>query len=132
MGLPGNPKLFAAGLAEQGSALQETGMKLTPTAIGLMLGGLLVASPAIAQYTGYNPPPPANPEPPAGKAEAKSTGKAEAQPAAKLPKVSKEASKALQELQTAVNAKDVANIPAKVAAAQAKVKTKDDKYLLAQ
>jgi Tfp pilus assembly protein PilF len=35
-------------------------------------------------------------------------------------------------LQVAVNAKDTANIPAKLAAAQAKVKTKDDKFVLAQ
>jgi tetratricopeptide (TPR) repeat protein len=97
-------------------------MKLTATVLGLMLGSMLVASPAIAQYN--NPPPASNPEPPAGPAETKSS--------VKQPKVSKEASKALQELQTAVNAKDTANIPAKVAAAQAKVKTKDDKYLLAQ
>ena len=48
------------------------------------------------------------------------------------PKVSKQASKALSDLQNAVNAKDTANIPALVAAAQAKVKTADDKFALAQ
>jgi tetratricopeptide (TPR) repeat protein len=123
MGLPGNPKPFAAGLAEQGPALQETGMKLTSTAIGLMLGSLLAASPALAQYS--NPPPATNPEPPSGGSEAKS------QPA-NQPKVSREASKALAELQKAVNAKDTATIPAALAAAQAKVKTKDDKFVLSQ
>ena len=40
--------------------------------------------------------------------------------------------KALIDLQTAVNKNDVANIPAKVAAAQAVVETKEDRYLLAQ
>jgi tetratricopeptide (TPR) repeat protein len=46
------------------------------------------------------------------------------------PKVSSGALKAIQELQTAVNAKDTANIPAKLAAAQAKAKNKDDHYVI--
>lgn len=43
---------------------------------------------------------------------------------------SKGATKALQELQAAVEKNDAASIPAKVAAAQAVATTKDDKYLL--
>lgn len=47
-------------------------------------------------------------------------------------KPSNHALKALIELQTAVKAKDSANIPAKVAAAQAAAQTKEDRYLIAQ
>lgn len=97
-------------------------MKLTPTVLGLLLGSVLAASPALAQYN--NPPPATNPEPPAGEPVAKSS--------ANQPKVSKQASKALSDLQKAVIAKDTANIPALVAAAQAKVKTADDRFALAQ
>lgn len=45
--------------------------------------------------------------------------------------LSKDAQAALVELQTAVRAKDTANIPAKLAAAQAVMKTPDDKYVVA-
>lgn len=84
-------------------------MKSTATALALLLaaGGMTLGLPAAAQ---------------AQQAEA----------AAPQPKVSKEASKALSDLQKAVNAKDTANIPALVEAARAKVKTKDDRFLLAQ
>lgn len=47
-------------------------------------------------------------------------------------KPSNHALKALVELQTAVKAKDTANIPAKIAAAQAAAQTKEDRYLVAQ
>jgi tetratricopeptide (TPR) repeat protein len=47
-------------------------------------------------------------------------------------KVSEGASPAIADLQKAVNANDVASIPAKLAAAQAKAKTKDDKYIVGQ
>ncbi|MEO5612566.1 MAG: tetratricopeptide repeat protein [Sphingomicrobium sp.] len=46
--------------------------------------------------------------------------------------ISKGAQKPLAELQTAVNANDVANIPAKLAAAQAAAKSADEKLLVAQ
>lgn len=84
-------------------------MKLTPTALAFLIaaGGLAMTAPAAAQDQ-------------------------KAAAAAKEPKVSKEARKELGELQAAVNAKDTANIPAKLAAAQAKAKTKDDKFVLAQ
>ena len=45
--------------------------------------------------------------------------------------ISKGANKAIVELQTAVNANDVANIPAKLAAARAVAKTNDDKFVIA-
>lgn len=84
-------------------------MKFTPTALALLLaaGGLAMTAPAAAQ----------------NKAAAAASGD---------PKVSKDASKPLSELQKAVNAKDTANIPTLLAAAQAKAKTKDDKFVLAQ
>jgi len=47
-------------------------------------------------------------------------------------KPSKKALKALIDLQNAVKAKDTANIPAKVAAAQAVAETKEDRYLVAR
>ncbi len=45
--------------------------------------------------------------------------------------ISKGAQKAIVEFQTAVNANDVANIPAKLAAARAVAKTNDDKFIIA-
>ncbi len=46
-------------------------------------------------------------------------------------KISREAQQAIVELQTAVNANDTANIPAKLAAAQAVAKSADEKYFVA-
>ena len=98
-------------------------MKLTPLVLGMMAGSLLPAA-AQAQYAAQQP------------GNAPQATQSQDQPAptapANQPKVSKGASKALSDLQKAVNAKDTANIPALIAAAQAKVKTNDDKFLLAQ
>ena len=52
------------------------------------------------------------------------------QPAPPQAKPSPKALKAILDLQTAVNAKDYANVPAKVAAAQAVASTKEDHYLI--
>lgn len=84
-------------------------MKLSSTAFALLLAtsGLAMTAPAAAKQ-----------EAPVA--------------AAKQPKVSNAARKEIAELQTAVNANDVANIPAKLAAAQAKAKSADDKYVVAQ
>lgn len=46
--------------------------------------------------------------------------------------ISAGARKPIGDLQTAINAKDTANIPAKLAAAQAAAKTTDDKYVVAK
>lgn len=46
------------------------------------------------------------------------------------PKVSRQAAKAIQELQEAVKANDFAEVPAKVAAADAAARTADDRYLV--
>jgi tetratricopeptide (TPR) repeat protein len=96
---------------------------LTSTAIVLAAG---LSVPAAAQMYGA----PASQPPPQTAAQ---QGQAQ-QPAAQGPKitVSSKASKAIMELQAAVKAKDVANIPAKVAAAQAVAQTKDDRYAIAQ
>ena len=54
-----------------------------------------------------------------------------AAPAPKL-KISEKARTPISELQSAVNAKDAANIPAKLAAAKAAAQTPDEKYAVAQ
>jgi len=97
---------------------------LTSTAV-LLAAGLAVA-PAVAQSYGPSSTPQQAPEPrnnaPAAQAQAQG------------PKIniSGKAAKAIQELQVAVKANDAANIPAKIAAAQAVAQTKDDRYAIAQ
>ncbi|MGH6659673.1 MAG: hypothetical protein ACREBP_04010, partial [Sphingomicrobium sp.] len=85
----------------------------------------LSATPAAAQYT--RPVPPPMPEATAQPAQP-------AAPAAQPGqiKLSREAGKAIIELQKAVNANDTANIPAKLSAAQALAKTPDDRYAIGQ
>ena len=94
-------------------------MKLTATSMGLMVGSLLAASPALAQY---------------GSAQSQGSPQ-QADPGAKAPakqpQISSGARKEIVALQTAVNAKDAAAIPAALAAAQAKAKNKDDQYVSA-
>jgi len=97
-------------------------MKLNPTALAIAFGGLMTASPALAQYA--SPPPARAPEP--------SSGSTQAQAPAPQVKVSKGAVKEIAALQAAVNAKDVATIPAALAAAQAKAKSKDDNFVIGQ
>ncbi|MFL6752649.1 MAG: tetratricopeptide repeat protein [Sphingomicrobium sp.] len=97
-------------------------MKLiTPTALGLMLAG--VAAPASAQY-GQSRPTQTVPAP-QGETEAPAEAKGSIRPSAK-------AVKALQDLQKAVQANDRANIPAKLAAAQAVATTREDRFIIAQ
>jgi tetratricopeptide (TPR) repeat protein len=107
-------------------------MKLTPTALALLLASTSVAmaSPALAQMGQYGssaPPPKVTVPAPKGEAP-----KDEAATTGYQPKISSSARKEIVELQTAVNAKDAATIPAKLAAAQAKAKSKDDRYVIAQ
>jgi hypothetical protein len=92
-------------------------MKFTIPALGI---GLAIAAPAFGQMGASmeSTPAPATAAKPA------------APPGPKI-SPSKAALKAIIELQTAVNAKDAANIPAKVAAAQAVAKSKEDNYLIA-
>jgi tetratricopeptide (TPR) repeat protein len=95
---------------------------ITSTAIVLVAS--LSASPAGAQMYGSAPP------------QQQQTAVQPAQNAdqAKGPqlKLSGKAQKPIVDLQTAVKANDVANIPAKVQAAQAVASTKDDHYAIAQ
>lgn len=100
-------------------------MKLMITTAAMALTA--VSAPAAAQM-GYNATPSAPPETAAPRASAQ----AAAQTGVKQPKVSAKAAKALGDLQNAVNKNDVANIPAKVAAAQAVASTPDDKYVIAE
>jgi len=107
-------------------------MKLTPTALTLVLASssLAIAAPALAQMGQYGssaPPPPKTALPPKGEKPA-----AEASTGEYKPNISNAARKEIIALQTAVNAKDTANIPAALAAAKAKAKNKDDNYVIAQ
>jgi tetratricopeptide (TPR) repeat protein len=100
-------------------------MRSTNTAAAVLLAGAaLVSTPALAQMNyGAQAAPQ---QPAAGQPQA-------AAPAAKQgpePKVSREAVKAIQALQTSVNANNAAEIPANVAAANAVAKTADDKYMI--
>ena len=89
--------------------------------LALVIGSTAVTAPAFAQYQSA-PPPPVAPR-----------ASSPAAPAAQRKfDISNGARKAIVELQTAVNANDVANFPAKLAAAQAVGKTKDDKYVIGQ
>lgn len=104
-------------------------MKLTTTALALALA--VSAAPVAAQYERSAPPPP--PRVPQNMPPQERDDQAQAQPAndGKVHPSGK-ALKAIVELQKAVNANDTANIPAKLAAAQAVASTKDDKYIIAQ
>ena len=103
---------------------------MTQRPVRIALGVLLaaaVSSPALAQYENASraAPPPrqqTNDEAEQQQPKADQNGV----------KPSQSALKALVELQKAVNAKDKANIPAKLAAAQAAAKTKEDRYLIAR
>lgn len=101
-------------------------MTTTSTALALVLStaGMAFASPALAQY---NTPAPA---PTTFEAPAREP----ATPAAADKKfnISNQARKEIVALQAAVNAKSTATIPAALSAAQAKAKTADDKYVIAQ
>ena len=94
---------------------------ITSTAIVLAAG---LSAPAAAQYGAS-----ASAPPPSTSAQ---QGQAQTQAEAPKIKLSSKAQKAIVDLQTAVKANDVANIPAKVQAAQAVAQTKDDHYAIGQ
>jgi tetratricopeptide (TPR) repeat protein len=113
-------------------------MRTSTNALAIALAGLTISVPVTAQDTGYQ----GRQEQTtirgqSGSASSKNQEKAdEPQNADKLStgrklELSKEARKAIVELQTAVNANDVNSIPAKLAAAQKVAKTNDDKYMIA-
>ena len=107
-------------------------MKLiTTTALALAMA--VSATPAVAQYGGGAPT-----QMPQQQMQNNTRQQAqETSPAAQKQqqpgiKPSSKALKALVELQDAVNKNDTANIPAKLAAAQAVAQTKEDRYLIAR
>lgn len=83
------------------------------------------AAPAAAQYGMPAAPPPQQQQPRTQSPPANESAKNKLN-------ISKAAMKPLTELQAAVNANDVANIPAKLAAAQAVAKSTEEKRLVAQ
>lgn len=98
-------------------------MKSTMSAIGLALAVAAGSTAAQAQYGPQAPTqaPTANPQ-----------AEQQQQPPADAPKLSpsRGAQKAIVALQEAVNANDTANIPARLAAAQAVMKTPDDRFIV--
>lgn len=114
-------------------------MKISIQTMAIALAAVAVSAPAAAQYD--EPRGTKNTQTTirgqSGAAVSKSQEEVEAQQAAdklttgRKVQLSKEARKAIVELQTAVNANDTANIPAKLAAAQAVATTTDDKYMVA-
>jgi len=102
---------------------------ITTGALALVMTA--VATPAAAQYGSMGSSLPPQPQQMPDVPRQQSQPQAAPQQQNKI-QPSKKAMKALIELQDAVNKNDTANIPAKVAAAQAVAETKEDRYLLAQ
>jgi tetratricopeptide (TPR) repeat protein len=102
-------------------------MKHATTALGLVLG--FSAASASAQYGAMPPPQLPRPNPPQEQQQKQQPAEPQA---ANSVRPSQKALKAIIDLQTAVNANDAANIPAKVAAANAVATTKEDRYLIGQ
>ena len=102
---------------------------MTQRSVRLALGLLLAeaATPALAQYENASRAAP----PPRATTTEEAQPQQQAAPAGSV-KPSQKAMKALVDLQKAVNANDTANIPAKLAAAQAVATTKEDRYLVAR
>ena len=135
-------------------------MKISKYALAIALAGFAISMPAAAQY-GSPPPPSTGGSQPtgddeddedegyqgrqeqttirgaSGSASSRSQEKAEKEKVAdklstgRQVAISKQARKAIVELQTAVDANDTASIPAKLAAAQSAAKTGDDKFMIA-
>lgn len=106
----GQPVFIDIGAPNRKWAQQERMMILSRTALGF---GVALASLAVAPAV-----------------DAKAQQQAEVAATTKQPRVSEAARKEIVALQNAVNAKDAAAIPAALAAAQAKAKTNDDKYIV--
>lgn len=110
-------------------------MKISTYALAVAIAGLAISTPAAAQYEGRQEQTTIRGQ--SGSASSKSEEEVKAQQEAdklstgRALDISKEARQAIIELQTAVTANDTANIPAKLAAAQAVAKTNDDKFVIA-
>ena len=90
----------------------------------------VIATPASAQRLGRDKPKDALPDDLSNNIKTTTTTGPTTTTGRKLD-ISKGAQKAIVEFQTAVNTNDVANIPAKLAAARAVAKTNDDKFIIA-
>lgn len=99
-------------------------MRLTARALAALLA-TAIATPALAQSNAASRAAPSQPPPEEGEAKPAQEQGGPLRP-------SKQAYKAIMELKAAVDANDAANIPAKLAAAQAAATSKEDKYLVAQ
>jgi hypothetical protein len=112
-------------------------MRSSMIALATMLAGLTLATPAVSQPMEQTKNTQTTIRGQSGSATSKSQEEEQAkQEADKLTtgrkiELSKDARKAIIELQAAVTAKDTASIPAKLAAAQQVAKTSDDKYIIA-
>lgn len=108
-------------------------MKLILTGLALALAGASTVAAQQNYQPNYGPAPMTDPH--AGTQKKPAAQAQQAQPAQSPEaaiKPSPKATKAIIDLQTAVNAKDTANIPAKLAAAQAVATTKEDHYWIAR
>lgn len=109
-------------------------MKSTMTALGAALAcAAFAAAPANAQDYGRVPTQQPDIQQPQRDDQQAQPDAKEAQPTQTSgtdPKVSRQAVKAIQELQAAVKANSFAEIPAKVAAADAVARTPDDRYMI--
>ena len=112
-------------------------MRTSMIALATVLAGLTLATPAVSQPMEQTKNTQTTIRSQSGSASSRSQEQEKAkQEADKLTtgrkvELSKDARKAIVELQTAVTAKDAASIPAKLAAAQQVAKTNDDKYVIA-
>ena len=108
-------------------------MKSTMTAIGAALAcAAFATAPASAQNYGNQSAPQQPTITPAPEQQQQQQQQQQAQSATTgiEPKVSRKAVKAIQDLQATVNANNFAEVPAKVAAADAVAETADDRYMI--
>jgi tetratricopeptide (TPR) repeat protein len=106
-------------------------MKFTTAAFACLMASAAMASPAAAQYMGGPPPSKTQQQSTENRvrSDQSTQGRDGKQADSSQPRPSKEAVKALQALQNAVNANDSAGFPAALAAAKAAAKTAADHYL---
>src|SRR4029450_9860133 len=107
-------------------------MKTSIKALAIALAGIAISAPAAAQYGMPAAPPQPQGKTTSGEALPQTIpGSGPTSTTGRKFDISKGAQKAILELQTAVNANDVASIPGKLAAAKAVAKTNDDKFVIA-
>jgi len=113
-------------------------MKTTPMFGAAFISAILTAAPVFAaQYGSYGAAPMPQTSAPRSTGQAQATSQQQVDQSADptklkthIPKVTPQSVKAIQALQTTVNANNTAAIPGALAAAQAAAKTGDDKYFI--